>query len=155
MGAELMALVQAVAEAPAMWEPALQLPQGSDRWWTRLRANARYDLWLLSWLPGLGTDLHDHGDSAAAFAVVRGSLAEVRVDTRHRPRHYVRKAGSATWLAAGVIHDVTGAGREPAVSIHAYSPPLRDMNYYAYDGIGRLHHVRSVVSDVPEQELVG
>lgn len=137
-----------------MWAPSLQLPQGSDRWWCRLRANARYDVWLLSWLPGVGTDLHDHGDSAAAFTVVRGALAEVRVDGTGRPHRYLRNVGSATSLAAGVIHDVIGAGLEPAVSIHAYSPPLRAMNYYGYDEYGSLNLVRSVLSAAPEQELV-
>src|SRR3954447_27009918 len=33
-------------------------------------------VWLLSWLPGQGTDLHDHGPSAGAFAVARGMLTE-------------------------------------------------------------------------------
>lgn len=120
----------------------------------RLCANTDYDLWLLAWLPGLGTELHDHGDSAAAFVVVRGALAEVRVDGNSRPRRYVRNIGSATSLAAGVIHDVIGAGVGPAASIHAYSPPLRAMNYYAYDDGGRLNLVRSVVSSAPEQERV-
>lgn len=154
MSSDLLALVQALAEAPAMWAPSLQLPDGADRWWTRLRATADYDLWLLSWLPGLGTDLHDHGDSAAAFAVVQGALTEVRVDGSGHPRRCVRIAGSSTSLAAGVIHDVTGAGSEPAVSIHAYSPPLRAMNYYAYDAGGHLNLVRSVLSGAPEQQSV-
>ena len=33
-------------------------------------------VWLLSWLPDQGTPLHDHGTSAGAFAVVRGTLTE-------------------------------------------------------------------------------
>jgi hypothetical protein len=154
MGSDLLALVQTIAEEPAMWTPSLRLPETSDRWWTRLRANASYDLWLLSWLPGLGTDLHDHGESAAAFAVVQGTLSEVRVHGNGRPHRYVRNIGSATSLAAGVIHDVSGAGVGPAVSIHAYSPPLRAMNYYAYDESGHLNLVRSALSDAPEQEVV-
>ncbi|SES82853.1 hypothetical protein [Geodermatophilus poikilotrophus] len=30
-------------------------------------------VWLLPWLPGQGTGLHDHGGSAGASAVVRGT----------------------------------------------------------------------------------
>lgn len=155
VGFDLLARVRAVAGEPALWAPSVRLPEGGDRWWTRLHADDRHDLWLLSWLPGLSTELHDHGDSAAAFAVVRGALAEVRVGTDGRPRRYLRTAGSATSLGAGAVHDVTGAGDGPAVSIHAYSPPLRRMTYYAYDDRGRLHTVRSVCSDAPEQEPVG
>jgi len=33
-------------------------------------------VWLLSWLPEQGTPLHDHGTSAGAFSVVRGTLTE-------------------------------------------------------------------------------
>ncbi len=33
-------------------------------------------VWLLSWLPEQGTPLHDHGTSAGAFTVVRGTLTE-------------------------------------------------------------------------------
>ena len=39
-------------------------------------------VWLLSWLPGQGTDLHDHCTSAGAFVVARGSLAERVVAAR-------------------------------------------------------------------------
>src|SRR6266516_7886428 len=93
----LAALVRSIAADPDAWQPQLRLP-GLDgqRWWTRLQTDALADVWLLSWLPGQATDLHDHGPSAAAFAVVRGELAEVRIDaygwwSRHR-----RAAGSIT-----------------------------------------------------------
>ena len=37
---------------------------------------AEAQVWLLSWLPEQGTPLHDHGTSAGAFTVVRGTLTE-------------------------------------------------------------------------------
>lgn len=148
--ADLAGLVRRVAADVDRWQPRLRLPEGNDRWWTRLAADDRVDLWLLSWLPGHNTDLHDHGASAAAFTVVRGSLNEIRVGRSGVRSSHVRRSGSATSLAAGVIHDVTGAGTEPAVSIHAYSPPLRAMNYY---DPATLRVVRTVQSDEPEEEL--
>ena len=51
-----------------------------------------------------------------------------------------------------MIHDVTGSGVEPAVSIHAYSPPLRQMTYYSRDRRGRLRALRTIRTDQPEQE---
>jgi predicted metal-dependent enzyme (double-stranded beta helix superfamily) len=151
--ADLTALVRAVAADPSIWEPKLQLPHGTERWWTRLSSDSRVDVWLLSWLPGHTTDLHDHGDSAAAFTVVRGRLAESRVDRYGRRTSIVRKPGPVAWLAPGILHDVRGAGIEPAVSIHAYSRPLTRMNYYAADDRGRLRIVRSVETHEPEEEL--
>jgi hypothetical protein len=38
------------------------------------------------------------------------------------------------------------------VSIHAYSPPLREMNYYDLDARGDLHRIRSVATTEPELE---
>jgi predicted metal-dependent enzyme (double-stranded beta helix superfamily) len=150
---DLAGLVEAVATEPLAWQPRVQLPRGADRWWTRLHADRRFDLWLLTWLPGHGTDLHDHGPSAAAFAVVRGLLSEVRVGSAGKTITYPRNAGSITTLAPGVVHEVSGAGRTPAVSIHAYSPPLREMNYYALDADGTTRLVRSTRTTEPEQEL--
>lgn len=43
-----------------------------------------------------------------------------------------------------------GAGSAPAVSIHAYSPPLTRMTYYATDGSG-LPTARTVQTHEPEQ----
>jgi hypothetical protein len=91
-------------------------------------------IWLLSWLPGQGTDLHDHGSSAGAFAVARGTLTERVVGARSGEA--VRQ--STTDLAAGrlryfgphYVHRVTNALAEPAVSLHVYAPALRWMNTY-------------------------
>jgi predicted metal-dependent enzyme (double-stranded beta helix superfamily) len=149
----LSALVRAAADEPAMWRPQLRLPTAADRWWTRLASDSRVDLWLLSWLPGHTTDLHDHGGSAAAFTVVEGLLSEDRIDGQGRRTSYERRPGSAIWLAPSVIHDVSGAGDAPTVSIHAYSPPLCAMNYYAQDERGTPRVVRTVHTDEPEQEL--
>jgi predicted metal-dependent enzyme (double-stranded beta helix superfamily) len=149
---DLTALVRAAAADPEMWQSRLRLPTAADRWWTRLAADSHVDLWLLSWLPGHTTELHDHGSSAAAFTVVEGVLSERRLEGRGRPTHYDRRPGSVIWLAPAVIHDVSGAGNAPAVSIHAYSPPLREMNYYAPDQHGTPRVVRTVRTDQPEQE---
>lgn len=149
---ELTTLVRTVAEDPALWRPHVRMPTGADRWWTRLSSDSRVDVWLLSWLPGHSTDLHDHGGSAAAFSVVRGRLVEIRADRSGARTAYTRSPGATTWVAPGVVHDVHGAGSVPAVSLHAYSPPLREMNYYAQTP-GGLRVVRTARTDEPEQEL--
>jgi mannose-6-phosphate isomerase-like protein (cupin superfamily) len=147
---DLSALVRTVAADESLWLPQLQFPRGSERWWTRLLSDAGIDVWLLSWLPGHSTDLHDHGPSAAAFAVVRGRLSELRQRSDGRLHAVTHRSGSITALAPGVLHDVHGSGREPAASIHAYSPPLHEMNYYELDRRGAVRRTRSVRSSEPE-----
>jgi predicted metal-dependent enzyme (double-stranded beta helix superfamily) len=91
-------------------------------------------VWLLSWLPGQGTDLHDHGNSAGAFAVARGTLTERVVATR--PEQPVLQgttdlaAGRVRYFGPHHVHQVTNALTEPAVSLHVYAPALRWMNTY-------------------------
>ena len=98
-------------------------------------------VWLLTWLPGQGTPLHDHGGSAGAFAVVRGALTE---DTVGGPDGAVREvvtdlsAGRVRHFGPHHVHRVTNRGTLPAVSVHAYTPALRSMTTYALaDGVLR------------------
>jgi predicted metal-dependent enzyme (double-stranded beta helix superfamily) len=90
---------------------------------------------LLSWLPDQGTPLHDHGWSAGAFAVVRGTLSERVVAAGGRGP--VQQ--TATELTVGrvrhfgphYVHQVTNAAAEPAISVHVYTPGLTRMNTYS------------------------
>jgi hypothetical protein len=94
-------------------------------------------VWLLSWLPDQGTPLHDHGTSAGAFAVVRGTLTE-RVVTPGRDA--VREStddltvGRVRHFGAHYVHQVTNTQTGPAISVHVYTPALAWMNTYAIDG---------------------
>jgi hypothetical protein len=94
-------------------------------------------VWLLSWLPQQGTPLHDHGTSAGAFSVVRGTLTE-RVVTAGRA--VVQEAtgeltaGRVRHFGPHYVHQVTNTATEPAVSVHVYTPGLAWMNTYRVDG---------------------
>jgi predicted metal-dependent enzyme (double-stranded beta helix superfamily) len=97
---------------------------------------AAAQVWLLSWLPRQGTPLHDHGRSAGAFAVVRGTLTE-RVVAVGRPGRAVQQtaadltAGRVRHFGAHYVHQVTNTAGEPAVSVHVYTPGLTEMNTYS------------------------
>jgi len=100
------------------------------RWYERLYQGPDYDIWAISWLPGQSTGFHDHGDSAGAFVVVTGILEE------HRPgeQALVIPPGKPRAFSPDYAHDVLNLSLAPAVSIHAYSPPLSEMNEYELDG---------------------
>src|SRR3954463_16792657 len=147
---QLDRLVPAFANAQHPWGSLLTLGAEGERWWTRLHADESVDIWLLTWLPGQLTDLHDHGSSAAAFLVARGRLQEVRANLAGTQHSTVHAAGQTSWIPTGAVHDV-GAVDEPAVSIHAYSPPLQRMTFYDADAAFGLLPSRTVVSEEPEQ----
>ncbi|HLM04187.1 MAG TPA: cysteine dioxygenase family protein [Blastococcus sp.] len=100
---------------------------------------AEAQVWLLSWLPGQGTPLHDHGTSAGAFAVVHGRLTE-RVVTagRNEVREHsdVLTPGRVRHFGPYYVHQVTNTHPEPAVSVHVYTPGLAWMNTYRIDPAG-------------------
>jgi predicted metal-dependent enzyme (double-stranded beta helix superfamily) len=78
------------------------------------------EVWLMSWLPGQGTDLHDHGGSTGAFAVVSGVLTEVvaRPGVARVTHRLVN--GQVRVFGPDYAHQVRDEGPDPAVSIHVY-----------------------------------
>jgi predicted metal-dependent enzyme (double-stranded beta helix superfamily) len=146
-------LAAALAAAAPAWLDLVAYRSGSR--WTHLLVNddaaAVLDpalhpelqgaqVWLLSWLPDQGTPLHDHGTSAGAFAVVRGTLTERVVAVGRDGTHESQldlTAGRIRHFGPHYVHQVTNVRSEPAVSVHVYTPRLAWMNSYAIEG-GRL-----------------
>jgi rhodanese-related sulfurtransferase len=100
------------------------------RWYERLYHGPDHDIWVISWLPGQSTGFHDHGVSSGAFAVATGILEEHRVG---EPAVLINP-GKPRAFGPDYAHDVRNVSLAPAVSIHAYSPPLDEMNEYEVDG---------------------
>ncbi|MFF4891051.1 cysteine dioxygenase [Micromonospora chersina] len=127
---------------PTRWPVSLRFDR-AERWYARLAADDGHEVWALSWLPGQGTDLHDHGGSSGAFLVVAGSLVEETVaGGRLRPHRLA--AGAGRRFGPRHVHVVTNRGDWPAVSVHVYRPALRRMTRY------RLAAGRLLVAEVAE-----
>jgi hypothetical protein len=131
--ARLGQIVRAIAERPGRWRPAVQF-SAERRWYYRIDAGdpaANYEVWLLSWLPGQQTGFHDHGDAVGAFAIADGELLESTAtvgSTAVRGREL--GAGAVRSFGAAHLHNVRNTSAAPAVSVHAYSPPLSAMRRY-------------------------
>jgi rhodanese-related sulfurtransferase/predicted metal-dependent enzyme (double-stranded beta helix superfamily) len=104
--------------------------RAEGRWYERLYHDPDYDIWVISWLPGQSTGFHDHGASSGAFVVATGILEEHRVGEWTRVIH----PGVPRAFGPDYAHDVRNTALEVAISIHAYSPPLNEMNEYELDG---------------------
>ena len=104
--------------------------RADHRWYERLYQRPDHDIWVISWMPGQSTGFHDHGESSGAFIVATGILEE------HRPgdQPLVISSGKSRAFGPNYAHDVRNVSLAPAVSIHAYSPPLTDMNEYELNG---------------------
>lgn len=110
-----------------------------QRWYERLYLGPDYDIWVISWLPGQSTGFHDHGGSSGALVVATGVLEEHRPGERTRVLH----PGKPRAFGPDYAHDVRNESLAPAISIHAYSPPLSDMNEYEFDGSQLVPRERS------------
>ncbi|MFE7194296.1 cysteine dioxygenase [Kitasatospora sp. NPDC057541] len=121
-------LVREIAADRARWEPLVRY-DALTRWYARLETGPGYEVWLLSWLPGQSSGLHDHGASAGVMTVVRGELVERSLTHAGDGARTLRPGGQRVF-SAGYLHEVVNGSLEPAVSIHLYSPGLTEMNQY-------------------------
>ena len=84
------------------------------------------------------TDYHDHDLSAGAVGVAAGAVREERLVLGGEPATRTAAVGESFTFGPADIHRVSHAGAEPAVTIHAYSPPLWRMGTYAVAPDGSL-----------------
>lgn len=118
-------------------------------WFTPKSRSARrllvadgFEVWLLAWLPGQGTDLHDHGGVSrpcpAGFAVSRGTLTQYTVEPGDPPRlrREVIGEGEAAEVDSTAVHAIINHSDAPAVSVHVYTPRLSVMRRYLFDESG-------------------
>ena len=137
--ARLGQIARALAARLDEWSDVLRFDPGR-RWYRRLALADDHEVWLLTWLPGQGTGFHDHGHAAGAFAVARGQLRE---QIAAGPVQHVRRrtvtAGGVRAFGSQHVHDVANVSGEPAVSVHAYSPPLTAMRRYDLTTAGLVH----------------
>jgi hypothetical protein len=123
----------------------------AERWHQRLYRDQRVDLWLISWLPSQGTQLHDHGGSSGAFTILLGDLDEaIYQPGRAALRDLKRASGASVGFNNRYVHDVRNLSDAPAISVHAYSPPLTTMTFYDVDELGRLQALATLATDDPE-----
>ena len=134
---ELRRLVSRIADDPEQWRP-LARSDGSDRHFVQLWRDDHVDVWVISWASGNDTGFHDHDTSQGAVAVVEGELVEERLALAGAPRELHHRAGSVFDFDASHVHRMRQQTDTPAVSIHAYSPPLSRLGAYAVGADGTL-----------------
>nr|WP_202447187.1 cysteine dioxygenase family protein [Streptomyces sp. SID5468] len=119
-------LARAIAADRDRWAPKVRFDPVS-RWYDRLATGPGYEVWLLSWLPGQGTGLHDHGPSSGVLTVLHGELTERALGAGGETRRTLT-AGHQRVFAPGYVHEAVNDTLEPAVTLHVYFPGLTEMN---------------------------
>jgi predicted metal-dependent enzyme (double-stranded beta helix superfamily) len=134
---ELIAHVRALAGRPEHWAH-LVAHDPEQRVYHEIQRDDDLAVWLICWSHEQDTGFHDHDLSAGAVAVVSGAVREDRLTLGGPPVQRTVEAGGAFAFTAADIHRVQHVGDTPAVTLHAYSPPLWRMGAYEVDADGRL-----------------
>ncbi|MEV6314003.1 cysteine dioxygenase family protein [Streptomyces sp. NPDC051776] len=122
--AEFSGLARTIAADRASWAHLVEY-DATTRWYHRLRTGPGYEVWLLSWVPGQGSGMHDHGRSSGVLTVLEGELTE-----RTARGERALGAGAQRAFAPGYVHEVVNDALTPAVSLHIYFPGLTEMTMH-------------------------
>jgi quercetin dioxygenase-like cupin family protein len=134
---ELRAFAAQLANEPERWAYVLDR-DANERVYELIWDDEDVNAWVIVWNEDSDTGFHDHDVSAAGITVIAGTVREDRLSLGGLPRVRLFSGGDTFTVEPTAIHRVLHAGDGPAVTIHAYSPPLRRMGAYRIDDDGVL-----------------
>jgi predicted metal-dependent enzyme (double-stranded beta helix superfamily) len=155
-GTELQAFVAELADRPELWIDLVN-HDSAQRCYEELLSDEHLTAWLICWMNDHDTGFHDHDLSAGAVAVVGGHVREERLAIEGPPRNRTFAVGDTFHFSPADIHRVRHAGSGPAITLHAYSPPLDRMGTYVvgYDGVLARHPVSAATELRPFEGSAG
>jgi hypothetical protein len=101
-------------------------------------ADEHVNAWAIRWCDAADTGFHDHDGSAAGIVVLEGSVVEERLALTGPPIARRFGAGQSFRMPPSAIHRVRHGGGAPALTVHAYSPPLQIQGVYRVADDGAL-----------------
>ncbi len=134
---ELERFVSSLVETPTLWRSHVHHEE-TMRVYEQIWESEHVNAWVICWSEDQDTGFHDHDESAAGVAVISGMVREERLRLGAPPSERVAGPGAVFSMPAEAIHRVLHHGRGPAVTIHAYSPPLRRTGAYRVGPDGEL-----------------
>lgn len=133
----LRRLVAGLALRGDLWKP-LVVSDRTRRRYRLMLEDARLDIWVLSWMPRQATGYHDHGSSHVALTTLQGAVLERQIRVGEASIERELAPGVFQRGPAGYIHSVAHHSGAPAVTLHAYSPPLLEVGQYRAGPRGEL-----------------
>ncbi len=135
--AELVEFARTLAESLERPNDLLD-GQPCTRVYEEIWSDDHVNAWVICWADDSDTGFHDHDNSSAGIVVLSGTLREERLALSGPPVTRAFGPDSAFHLPASAIHRVRHAPGPPALTVHAYSPPLRRQGVYRVAADGAL-----------------
>ena len=120
---ELQRFVTTLASSEKLWRPHVRHADDA-RVYELIWEDDNVNAWLICWSEDQDTGFHYHDQSAAAIAVIDGQVCEERLRIARAPSTRIFNSRSTFTVPPEAIHRVRHVGVQPAVTVHAYSPPL-------------------------------
>jgi hypothetical protein len=136
-GPALERFVDDLVARPELWQHLVR-HEDEIRVYEQIWDDDEVNAWLICWSEDQDTGFHDHDESAAAIRVLDGHVREDRLRLASEPDSRLIGPGTTFSVPPTAIHRVLHAGDRPAVSIHAYSPPLTRTGAYSVGPGGEL-----------------
>ena len=134
---ELERFVADLAASPDRWTHLVR--HASDvRVFEQIWDDDEVNAWVICRSEDQDTGFHDHDESGAAIAVISGQVREDRLRLSGAPHSRTFGPGEIFTVPAVAIHRVLHSGEAPAVTLHAYSPPLARTGAYRLGVDGEL-----------------
>ena len=144
-----------LAHSPERWQHLVR-NASEARVYEQIWDDEEVNAWVICWGEDQDTGFHDHDESAAGIAVIRGEVCEQRLRVGASPQTRVFGARSTFGVPAVAIHRVLHSGDAPAVTIHAYSPPLARTGAYRTGHDGELEReVLSIEHELRAEPALG
>lgn len=143
---ELELFAADLAASPERWRHLVRHADDT-RVYELIWADEQVNAWIICWTEDQDTGFHDHDVSGAAIAVISGHVREDLMRVGAPPRTRVLGAGETFTVSPVAIHRVLHAGERPAVTIHAYSPPLTRTGAYRLGPDGELQRELLSIED--------
>ena len=112
-----------------------------------IETNYQFQMLVITWLPGQKSPIHNHRGSQCIVRVLSGSATETvyerRTDGTFSRRASFYEQGVTIGGEDSDIHTIENLNiaSKPLVTLHAYFPPLKEMDLYTVNRKGQLRAI--------------
>lgn len=128
----------------------------------RVTINAAYELLVMTWLPGQSSVPHDHAGSVCAMRVVEGRAVERAYElcpdgSVRESQAYEVNADTTISGEDAAVHSIHNddPNQHTLVTVHVYSPPLKDFRRFVARPASSREHVRGAEKSSEASVTVG
>ena len=97
--------------------------------------NDNLEIYIITWIPGASTRIHDHPEKGCLLKVLQGELTETEytkddLDINYKNTKTLKKDDIGFQISNVILHKINNNTPDISVSLHIYSKPNFMITYY-------------------------